>query len=156
MKRAARNSHEQTETAPATIPDAAPEPPPGTTSTTNQKEAMTDQLFYMLDEHQQPIAITDIETWGRWRQTANKTVGKDTYHDREGIPSVVSTVFLGIDHNLCEGNGPPVLWETLVFGGPLDMEMTRYTSYQAAVTGHQDMCRRVEASLNPSMPSQDQ
>jgi hypothetical protein len=46
-------------------------------------------------------------------------------------------VFLGLDHNF--GQGPPVLWETLVFGTSMDGEMRRYTSREAAVAGHADM-----------------
>lgn len=49
----------------------------------------------------------------------------------------VSTVFLGLDHSF--NGGPPVLWETMVFGpetGSMDLDGGRYTSYDAAVTGH--------------------
>jgi hypothetical protein len=54
----------------------------------------------------------------------------------------VSTVFLGLDHDL-SGNGPPILWETMVFGGPLDGHTDRYTSLAAALAGHQEICRMV-------------
>jgi hypothetical protein len=46
----------------------------------------------------------------------------------------VSTVFLALDHSF--GDGPPVLWETMVFGGPADMDQQRYTSREAAEAGH--------------------
>jgi hypothetical protein len=39
--------------------------------------------------------------------------------------------------------GPPVLWETFVFGGVLDGEMQRYTSKADALAGHQRMCALV-------------
>lgn len=57
----------------------------------------------------------------------------------------MSTVFLGIDHAF--SGGLPVLWETIVFGGPLDGEMDRYTSRADALAGHQVMCARVRAAL---------
>lgn len=57
----------------------------------------------------------------------------------------ISTVFLVIDHGL--GN-VPILWETMVFGGPLDMEQERYASREAALEGHQAMTARVLAALN--------
>lgn len=51
----------------------------------------------------------------------------------------VSTVFLGIDHNFSMV-GPPVLWETMVFGcpegGKLDQYCNRYTSAKDAKRGH--------------------
>jgi len=52
-------------------------------------------------------------------------------------------VFLTVDHRF-GGDGPPILWETLVFGGPLDGEMDRYSSYDDAVRGHAAMLARVK------------
>lgn len=45
----------------------------------------------------------------------------------------VSTVFLVLDHGW---NGPPVLWETMVFGGLYDRQLWRYTSRDDAEVGH--------------------
>lgn len=56
---------------------------------------------------------------------------------------LVSTVFLGLDHNFTD-EGPPILWETLVFGGPLNEEMYRYTSLEDAKAGHAAMVQRVK------------
>ena len=53
----------------------------------------------------------------------------------------MSTVFLGLDHNF--GGGTPILWETLVFGGPLDGEMSRYETRLQAMQGHEAMVARV-------------
>jgi hypothetical protein len=49
----------------------------------------------------------------------------------------VSTVFLSINHGF--GDGPPVLWESMVFSGPDDGMCQRYTSEGAAKEGHLDM-----------------
>lgn len=65
---------------------------------------------------------------GDWR------VGLDHINDK----CHVSTVFLGIDHNFSR-EGDPILFETLVFGGPLDGEMTRYCTYAEAEKGHAEM-----------------
>lgn len=54
---------------------------------------------------------------------------------------MVSTVFLGLDHQY--GDGPPLLFETMVFGGPLDHEMNRYSTWNEAEKGHQEMVERV-------------
>lgn len=37
---------------------------------------------------------------------------------------LVSTIFLVLDHNM-SGQGPPILFETLIFGGPYDGTMWR-------------------------------
>jgi len=57
----------------------------------------------------------------------------------------VSTVFLGIDH----GHGmtdQPILFETMVFGGPLDGEMDRYATWDEAIAGHAAMVEQVKGS----------
>lgn len=59
----------------------------------------------------------------------------------------VSTVFLGLDHRH-EGDADkrPVLWETLVFGGPLADEQIRYRTHEDATAGHAAMVERVKAA----------
>ena len=104
--------------------------------------------YYILDEHGEPVPVHDVVTWGRWFERAGKLGLRTVSKDRdEGDPANVveiSTVFLGVDHQF--GLGPPMLWESLVFGGPLDGEMRRYSSREAALAGHQDLCRRVAAA----------
>lgn len=46
----------------------------------------------------------------------------------------VSTIFLCIDHGW--GEGPPIIFETMVFGGPLDQEQWRYSTEAQALAGH--------------------
>ena len=46
--------------------------------------------------------------------------------------SVVSTVFLGLDHNFTEV-GDPVLWETMVFGEDGGEICLRYSSEEEAI-----------------------
>jgi hypothetical protein len=50
-------------------------------------------------------------------------------------------VFLGLDHRF-GGSGPPLLFETMIFGGPLDEEMWRYSSWDAAEAGHAAAVRK--------------
>ena len=50
----------------------------------------------------------------------------------------VSTVFLGVDHQV--GDGPPLLFETLVFGsGGVDL-VNRYPTWADAEEGHMATC----------------
>jgi hypothetical protein len=59
-----------------------------------------------------------------------------------GQQGTVSTVWLGLDHSF-GFDGPPLIYETLVFGGPLADEMERYTTLEQARTGHQFMLMRL-------------
>jgi hypothetical protein len=93
---------------------------------------------YILDGHT-PVPVEDVLTWGRWFETTDRHI------DETALGEVrVSTIFLGLDHNFW-GQGPPILFETLVFGGPLDGEMDRYSSWDEAEAGHAAMCARVRA-----------
>ncbi len=47
---------------------------------------------------------------------------------------IVSTVFLGIDHN--HFGSKPILWETMIFGGRLDGYQERYETFDDALFGH--------------------
>jgi hypothetical protein len=59
----------------------------------------------------------------------------------------ISTVWLGLDHGW--GGGPPLIFETLVFGGPMDGEMDRYSTEAQAVEGHARMVEAVRAARAP-------
>ncbi len=54
-------------------------------------------------------------------------------HDEQGGVRV-STVFLGFNHN--HGDGPPLLFETMIFGGEHSDEQWRYTTEEQALEGH--------------------
>lgn len=58
--------------------------------------------------------------------------------------STISTVFLGLDHSFDEYGEPPLLFETLVFGGPLADEMKRYSTWEEAEQGHAKMVEMVK------------
>ena len=75
-----------------------------------------------------PIACEDTLEWGSWFQNADRKVMATDLGDGGRI----STVFLGLDHSF--GGGPPQLFETLVFDGPLSDEMDRYSTWEEAET----------------------
>jgi hypothetical protein len=83
----------------------------------------------------------DITKWSRNRaDTDLRRVGIDNI---DGI--VVSTVFLGLDHNWSE-SGPPLLFETMVFDHTagadrkfLDLGCWRYSNIWAARAGHEQV-----------------
>jgi hypothetical protein len=94
---------------------------------------MTDR--YILDASNKPVICPDLFDWAYWFETADRHVALDRQGDVE-----VSTVFLGLDHQF--GIGPPLLFETMVFGGPLNEEQQRYSTWEEAVDGHQAMMKR--------------
>lgn len=79
-----------------------------------------------------------LTEWALWMETADRRVALDAIGD-----IVISTVFLGVDHNFY-GDGDPLLFETLVFmpGGEQN-EMFRYFTWEEAQAGHQEMLEAV-------------
>ena len=112
--------------------------------------------FWILDAEWNPIPTEDAITWGVWFETAHRTIAQDIDERQGGDPTVrVSTVFLGLDHNFGAG-GPPILWESLVFGGPHDGLMRRYATREAALAGHQALCELVfNREATPPPPVSD-
>ena len=86
---------------------------------------------YILSPEGEPIPCHDLMAWGTFMQNAERHVGDDHVGEIH-----VSTVFLGLDHSFGSKNAPPVLWETMIFGGEHDQYQERYTSRDAALKGH--------------------
>lgn len=59
------------------------------------------------------------------------------------LDAEVSTVWLGINHRF--GDGPPLIFETMVFGGGLDQYQERYSTEQHARAGHDAVVAKVRA-----------
>ena len=64
----------------------------------------------------------------------------------------VSTVWLGLDHNFWF-EGPPLIWETMIFGGRFNDYQWRYPSRPAALDDHERIVRALRAGEDPD-PSQ--
>ena len=63
-----------------------------------------------------------------------KVVAKDAFVF-DGEPVEVSTVWLGLNHNWWPGK-PPLIFETMIFGGKYDLESWRYATEEQALAGH--------------------
>lgn len=98
---------------------------------------MNKPKFYILKD-KSPVAIDDGLEWGKWFETADRTVKKTTVADVE-----ISTVFLGLDHQ--HFNGPPLLFETMVIGGESDQDCTRCSTWDEAKKQHKDMVYKITA-----------
>ena len=88
---------------------------------------------YVLGPNHEPIPCPDLRTWGLWLEHADQDrIVAQTTLDGD---VKVSTVFLGLDHSF--DHGPPLLFETMIFGGAEDGYQDRYTTWTEAEAGHQ-------------------
>lgn len=87
---------------------------------------------YVLGADHIARPVQGIVEWAENFERGNRIVRQSTVGG-----SFISTVFLGLDHQY--RSGPPLIFETLVFGGPLGHEMDRYSTWDEALRGHGDM-----------------
>ena len=98
-------------------------------------------MWYILDDDNKPVAISGM-VFNEWI-TANplKKLVKQEYVNEVWV----STVFLGLDHSYVKGK--PILWETMIFEGSLDVYQERYTSHEEALTGHEFAVQMVKNDI---------
>lgn len=92
---------------------------------------------YILDEDKRPVEV-DYLTSTKWLGKAGNRI-----IDRTDMPRgvFVSTVFLGFNH--AWDGGPPVLFETMIFGGWEDEYQERYCTVEEAREGHRRAVQKV-------------
>lgn len=96
-----------------------------------------DQGYWILDDDRRPVKVSDVLTWGRWYERDEaRNVGDEVINDAR-----ISTKFLGIDHRWSEG--PPVLFETMIFGGEHDGYQERCSTWKQAEAEHEKACALV-------------
>jgi hypothetical protein len=89
---------------------------------------------YILVGHE-PVPCEDPVVWGnQFRDDKARRVA----YDEDGKTSV-STVFLGIDHRH-GGDGPPLLFETMIFKDGDEAYCMRYETWERAEAGHTAAC----------------
>jgi hypothetical protein len=97
---------------------------------------------YVLDDNNVPQRATWLEAARFFSVLKRRRVGWDKVGGY-----VVSTVFLGLDHQF--GRGPPLLFETMIFaddagkGGAEDYQR-RYSTWDDAFLGHRAKVRELE------------
>jgi hypothetical protein len=82
-------------------------------------------LFF--DRQGTPISL---ERWAALMGRQDRHVGLTDL----GALGRVSTVWLGLNH--AWGDGPPLIFETMIFGGPMDQYQERYSTEEQAAIGH--------------------
>ena len=103
---------------------------------------------YVLDASGNAIAEPDPVKWARWFERCERHVALTRIGDAR-----ISTVFLGLDHSF--GSGPPLLWETMVFGGKFDGEQERYSTFEDASRGHDAMVGKITRDRLPTVPAKE-
>jgi hypothetical protein len=94
------------------------------------------------------VPCDDSLEWSTWFETADRHVADDTTPGG----TRVSTVFIGIDHSFGIMPGP-VLFETVIFGGPADTYQDRYRTWDEAVSGHANALAMALAADHPRRES---
>lgn len=97
-------------------------------------------IQYILNGHT-PVKANSLVEWAESMEKTDRTVKRTTVGE-----SRVSTVFLGLDHSFEEG-ATPVLFETMVFGGPDDQYQERYTTWDEAEAGHDRIVAMLERGV---------
>jgi len=86
--------------------------------------------YYILDDHRSPVAEPDLLAWGRWYKKADRQIFE---YNVDGVR--ISTVFLGHDNRPLPV-GPPILYETMIWGGEYDRHMSRCATEDEARFNH--------------------
>ncbi|MEO9497665.1 MAG: hypothetical protein ABJG42_24540 [Vibrio splendidus] len=73
------------------------------------------------------------------RRASNAILNRINKHRGQSV--VISTVFLGLDHN--PFGGKPILFETMIFGGKHDDYQERYCTWDEAAQRHQSIVQEI-------------
>jgi hypothetical protein len=108
---------------------------------------------YILDHHD-IVLEPDLVKWARWMAVADRTVAKTD----NGV-ILISTVFLGTDHN--SRGGPPLVFETMTFltdGFEAEtarlkvdvrgLDVWRWSTWDQADDGHWEVVRQMFTRLD--------
>jgi hypothetical protein len=88
---------------------------------------------------QTPVPESDVLKWAEWFETADRVVAQT-----EIGASVVSTVFMGLDHR--RDDGPPLLFETAIFtDGEPTGERRRCATWDQAEAQHRQVVTEISA-----------
>lgn len=91
----------------------------------------------------EPVPEPDLGRWAAWfERTASDGSRIVARWEHKGIE--VSTVFLGVDHSF--GDGAPLLFETMIFGGGSDGAIWRFATWAEAEEHHMATCRTLRAA----------
>ena|SRR3990167_8333374 len=94
---------------------------------------------YFILKDRKAVPVSSLEEWAKAFET-DRHVAQDSVGDVR-----ISTVFLGINHRF--GEGPPLIFESMIFGGQHDQEQRRYSTWGEAEKGHAELLALVRSTL---------
>ena len=111
-------------------------------------DSLSNRYFHLEGHVAVPSkSIAEHLLWEIGATHEQRIVAKDHI---EGVE--VSTVFLSQNHNFREG--PPLVFETMVFGEGVDDYQRRYSTWEEAEQGHKETVAKVLSTLGlPSKPA---
>ncbi len=101
---------------------------------------MRPELYTLVGHEPKPCTLDEYVA--QFGDRKKRIIKQDKLDDG----TMVSTVFLGLDHNY-HPDGPPLLFETMVFKGSWEEnDLRRYSTWEEAVAGHEEMLAKVKGS----------
>jgi hypothetical protein len=88
-----------------------------------------------------PVAMME---WAQGFERDDRKVGRDEVGEAS-----VSTVHLGLNHQF--GDGPPLIFETMIFGGEHDQACWRYSTEEQAKAGHERVVEALRKGEDPDV-----
>lgn len=114
-------------------------------------------LHWVMDPDGTPRPATSEAEYAAWCDQvgfAGTQVAVDLIEGRGDDDAEVSTVFLAMDASF--GRGTPLLFETMVLGGPWHGYQKRYHTREAAAAGHARIVAAVRAGRDSGTFSADE
>lgn len=101
--------------------------------------------YYLLEGHEAvPIECDSVTKWAEASEARYADPSGDPWRvaRTDDLPGQawVSTVFLGLNHAWDDGH--PLLFETMVFGGPCDGDQERCSTWEQAEAQHAEVVAR--------------
>ncbi len=80
------------------------------------------------------IRAVNLMVWAKFMEQppANRVVARD-----KTPKGILSTIFMGLDHNFADPGNPPLLFESVLIRKPRNRLIERYSTYEQAEQGHQ-------------------
>jgi hypothetical protein len=108
---------------------------------------------YILDDACNPVEV-EFDEWVQWFPTADRQIAV-TEVDVQGCQAIVSTLFIGVDPRPeipgLTWEGAPLLFETLVIGGPLHSSVVKFATVEDAGRGHVVVVDRVDKAIREAI-----
>lgn len=95
--------------------------------------------YYVLNGRE-VVPVADMMTWAEGFGKSNRNINNTEIGD-----VIVSTVFLGLNH--AHFGGPPMLFETMIFGGKHDQHQDRCSTYDEAEAMHERAVAMVKGEI---------